>query len=144
MYINAEEYLQEIRKLKIRIVNLRRELRMQDEILGASAIQYSPDRVQTSPRQDGLEMQVINNLEKKQEIESRIQSDIYKMMERMDEAVSIINQMESDEQKEVLMLRYIECRSWSEILDIRGCDDIRSQYKLHSRAIENLQKLLEK
>lgn len=142
MYMNAAEYLQEIRAANITLHNKRRELSILDTLIGASAIQYNPDRVQSSPRQDGLERQALMHLEKREKIQDSIEQIIDFLHERIDEAVNYINELESEDQREVLMLRYIEQRSWADILDIRGCDDISGQYKLHKRALENLQQII--
>ena len=142
MYMNAAEYLQEIRAANITLHNKRRELSILDTLIGASAIQYNPDRVQSSPRQDGLERQALMHLEKREKIQESIEQIIDFLHERIDEAVNYINELESEDQREVLMLRYIEQRSWADILDIRGCDDISGQYKLHKRALENLQQII--
>lgn len=143
MYINAAEYLEEIRATRIAINNKTRELKTYDHMLEASGISYDTTNVSISPRQDGLERKAIAHLEKCAELRAEIAEMIEWMHKRIDEAVNYINQIESDDQKEVLMLRYIEHRSWSEVLDIRECDDIRNQYRLHQRAIDSLQQVIE-
>ena len=142
MYINAAEYLQEIRATNIAIHNKQRSLKALDNMLEAKAITYNPDRVTTSPRKDGLEELAMKHMEERERIIREIEEKITWMYKRIDEATDYINQIESEEQQEVLTLRYIDLLSWSEILDIRGCDDLRAQYKLHQRAIDSLQKIL--
>ena len=143
MYCNAKEYLDEIRDLKGDIDRLKKTLTQWENAVGASAINYSPDRVQTSPRQDKLEMDVINNLERRERVKARLEESITQFIERQEQAIYYINQIDSEEQKEVLTLRYIECLKWSEILDIKECDDISGQCRLRDRAIASLQKILE-
>lgn len=140
---SAAAYMQEIRAAKINIQNLERALKVLDDMLDAKAITYNPDRITTSPRQDGLERLAMKHLEEQAEIKAEMQEKKTWMYKRINEAIDLINQMESEEQKEVLMLRYIEHRTWSDILDIRECDDIRAQYQLHKRALENLQKIID-
>lgn len=142
MYINAAEYLQEIRARRIEIHNKSRELKELEYMIGAVGINYDKDIITSSPRQDGLERKAIAHMEKSAKIREEIAENIRWMHERMDEAVNYISQIESDDQKEVLMLRYIECKTWSEILVERGCDDIRNQYRLHERALESFQKVI--
>ena len=142
MYIDASEYLQEIRATRIAINNISRELKTLDYMIELSGMSYDLDTVQMSSRQDGLERKAIAHLEKCAELKADIAEKISWMHQRVDEAVNYISQIESYEQQEVLMLRYIEHRSWSEILDKRECDDIRSQYKLHERALNSLQIIL--
>lgn len=143
MYINAAEYLEEIRATRISINNKNRALKAYDSMLEASGIAYDNTNITISPRQDGLERKALAHIEKCAELRAEIAEMIEWMHKRIDEAVNYINRIESDEQKEVLMLRYIEHMSWSEILDIRGCDELSSQYKLHKRAIMSLQHVLE-
>ena len=134
--------MQEIRATNIAIHNKQRSLKALDNMLEAKAITYNPDRVTTSPRKDGLEELAMKHMEERERIIREIEEKITWMYKRIDEATDYINQIESEEQQEVLTLRYIDLHSWSEILDIRGCDDLRAQYKLHQRAIDSLQKIL--
>lgn len=145
MYINAEEYLDDIRRKGNEIKSLRNALSAIDKDLEASAITYDPNRAHSNvPRKDGLEELAFKHLERRDRVIKALESAITERSEAIEEAVKYIRQIESDDQKEVLMLRYIESRSWSEILDIRECDDIRNQCRLRDRAIESLQKIIEK
>ena len=143
MYINAAEYLQSIRAAHIEIENKKRAMKQYDYMLEASGISYDPDKISTSPRQDGLENKAIKHLEVVAELKAEIAETIAWRAKRIDEATDLISEMESEEQREVLMLRYIEQKSWSDILEIRGCDDIRNQYRLHERALKEFQELLD-
>ena len=142
MYINAAEWLQDIIATNIRIHNKQKQLTVLDNMLEAKAITYNPDRVSTTPRKDGLENLAIKHIEEREKLYADIQKDITYMLRKMDEATDYISMIESEDQQEVLMLRYIECRSWSDIMTIRECDDISGQYKLHKRALDSLQKIL--
>ena len=145
MYINAEEYLDDIRQKGKEIKSLRNALSAIDKDLEASAITYNPDRIHTNvPRKDGLEELAFKHLERRDKIIRALETAITERSESIEEAVRYIRQIESDDQREVLMLRYIDAHSWSEILDIRECDDIRNQCRLRDRAIESLQRIIEK
>ena len=145
MYINAEEYLNDIRQKGNEIKSLRNALSAIDKDLEASAITYNPDRIHTNvPRKDGLEELAFKHLERRDRIIKALESAITERSESIEEAVRYISKIESDDQREVLMLRYIDAHSWSEILDIRDCDDIRNQCRLRDRAIESLQRIIEK
>lgn len=144
MYINAAEYLQEIRATNISIKNKRRALRTLDNMLEARAITYTPDRSSGTPRKDGLEELALKHIEEREKIVQEIEEKITWMCKRIDEASDYINLIESEDQREVLSLRYISMHSWSEIMVIRECDDISGQYKIHKRAIDALQDILER
>lgn len=143
MVINAAEYMQEIRATRISIHNNQRAIKVLDYMLEPKAITYNPDRVTTSPKQDGLERLALKHIEERERIRSELEDQITWMYQRLKEATEYINKIESEDQKEVLMLRYIENKTWSEILEIRECDDIRAQYQLHKRALESLQKIID-
>lgn len=142
MYIDAREYLEEIRTTRIAINNISRELKSLDYMIEAQGISYNPDVVQSSPRQDGLERKAIAHIEKCAEYRANIAEKVEWLHKQLDEAVMYINKIDSDDQREVLMLRYVEHKNWSEILEERNCDDIRSQYKLHERALKSFQIIL--
>lgn len=142
MYINAAEYLQEIRAINIAIHNRQRALKVLDHMLEAKGISYDPDRVSITPRKDGLEELAFKHIEEYEKTVREIREKMALMAKRIDEATEYISEIESEDQQDVLILRYIECRSWSDILNIRECDDISSQYKLHKRALESLQEIL--
>jgi hypothetical protein len=143
MRINAHHYLHEIREAYAYIINKQKALEQYDYMLGVSGIDYNPDKVQTTPRQDGLERQAIRHLEVVGHIKLDIARKIEWRTKRIDEATDMISKIESKDQQDVLMMRYIEGMSWSDILNARGCDNLSSQYELHKRAIESLQKILD-
>lgn len=140
---NAADYLQEIREAYSYIYNKQRALDQYDYMLGISGINYNPDRVQSSPRQDGLEQQAIRHLEAVKELRESITEKIRWRSQRIDEATDLISKIESRDQQEVLMMRYIEQMTWSEILERRGLDDLSAQYQLHKRALDSFQKILD-
>lgn len=142
MYIDAREYLEEIRTTRIAINNISRELKSLDYMIEAQGISYNPDVVQSSPRQDRLERKAIAHIEKCAEYRANMTEKMEWLHKQLNEAVMYINKIDSDDQREVLMLRYIEHKNWSEILEERNCDDIRSQYKLHERALKSFQMIL--
>ncbi len=139
----AAEYLQEIRATRINIENKKRALKSLEYMIEPRAINYDPNQVQTSPRQDGLEVMAIKHLEKIDEIKAEINEKIAWMYRRVDEATDLISLIENEEQREVLILRYIKNLRWSTILEERGCDNISSQYDLHKRALASFQKILD-
>ena len=142
MYINAASYLQEIRATNILIHRKEKALKVLDDMLEAKAISYDPDRVSTTPRKDGLEELAFKHIEERKKTEGEIHEKMAWMAKRIDEATDYISEIESEDQQEVLFLRYIECKNWTEIMEIRECDDISGQYKLHKRALESMQKVL--
>ena len=144
MYQDAHHYLHEIREAHAFILAKQKAIEQYDWMIDASGINHDRDRVQTTPRQDGLEMQAIRHMEAVAQLKTKMLEAIEWRTRRIDEATDFISQIESKEQRDVLMMRYIECMSWAEILEARGCDSLGSQHDLHNRAIESLQNILNK
>jgi hypothetical protein len=143
MYIDAYYYLHEIRKAYKYIKAKQKALDQYDYMIDISCINYDRDKIQSSPRQDGLELKAIRHMEAVAAIKAEIAEKIEWQARRIDEATTLISQIESKEQREVLIMRYIENKTWAEILEARDCDNIGSQYELHKRAIASLQKVLD-
>lgn len=143
MYNDAYQFLHEIREDFIYILNKSRELRSFDCMIGISGIDYNPDKVQSSPRQDALELKAIRHMEAIKELKADIAEAMERRAKRIDRATELISKMESREQQDVLIMRYIEHMNWSEILDKRDCDNISSQYELHKRALASFQHILD-
>lgn len=142
--MEAVELLNGLRQKMLQLQSLEAEFKSLDEdIPGVRAIQYDPDKVQSSPEQDGLERMVIDYVNKKDEIKVKILRLSIEVLQERYEAIFYINHIESTDQREVLRLRYIKCLAWWDILKTRGCDDLRSQMRLRDRAIESLQKIID-
>ena len=140
--MDAKQYLEELRRIMTEKTMWEKELDRIDDMLGARAIQYQPDRVQTSPRQDGLENEAIRYAERREKIIHKLNETITELMEKQFEALTYIKQIESDDQREVLILRYIDGLKWWDIMQARRCDDISGQMKLRDRAVASLQKIM--
>lgn len=143
MYQNAHRYLHEIREAYAFILAKQKAIEQYDWMIDASGISYDRDKVQSSPRKDGLEMQAIRHMEVVANLRNKMSEAIEWRTRRIDEATTLISMIDSKEQREVLLMRYIENKTWAEILDARDCDNIGSQYELHKRAIASLQKVLD-
>lgn len=141
--VNARKYLNEIRMINIAIRNRQRQLGQLELTIGISGISYDRDKISSSPKKDALEMEAIRHLEKREKLQKDIQELIDQMLDKQNEAVKFINQVKSENQKEILMLRYIELKGWAEILDVREVDDLSSMHKLHNRAIHSFQQILD-
>lgn len=141
MYINAEEYLSDIESLKRHIDNKKRMLKAIKDETTVSGISYDIDRIRKAPKRDRLEEQILDSMERRKELQAKIETELSEMFVQQDEAIRYISMIESKDQQEVLMLRYIEGKQWTEIMELRGCDDLSGQYKLHKRAVASLQKI---
>ena len=144
MYQDAHCYLHEIREAYAFILAKQKAIEQYDWMIDASGINYDRDKVQSSPRKDGLEMQAIRHMEAVANLRNKMSEAIEWRTRRIDEATTLISMIDSKEQREVLLMRYIENKTWAEILDARDCDNIGSQYELHKRALASFQKILDR
>lgn len=143
--MNAGSYMEHIRTIRRDIDLLDMELNQIDaEMITIPAQQYNADKIKSSPRQDKLEKQVIRLVECKEEITAEILKLKREYIEKVHEAMGLIRAIESREQQEILILRYINNKKWWDILRIKECDSLSSQQRLRDRALDALQIELDK
>ena len=97
-------------------------------------IDYSKDRVQTSPSNDAGFTNIVAKII---ELEDAINADIEKMLSLKLEIRTVINAVQDNEEKLLLKLRYLNFMSWEDI-----CDEInvsmRTAHRIHSAALANV------
>ena len=119
MYLNAKEFLEDIRRKGKDIQNYKKALSAIDKDLEASAINYDPNTIKTNvPRKDGLEELAFKHLEKRDRIIRALERAITERAEDIEMAVAYINKIEQPKQREILIWYYIEGKEWSEIFKI--------------------------
>lgn len=109
--MTPREYLSQIRKLKARIAILVREIEELDTI-GVGGIDYSKDRVQTSPA-SGAAFE--NNVERLVEKEQRLKELLVELVDARDRIVRQITAIDDARYMTVLYKHYIESESISQI-----------------------------
>lgn len=142
--MKAKKYLENLRFMMKEKAMWEAELENIDEMMvSAPAIQYESEKITSSPRKDGLEMLAINHIERRGAIINEINELITELIEKQKEALRFIKLIESDDQREILILYYINALSWREIMDIRNRSDLAGQMQLRDRAIKTLQKIFD-
>ena len=142
--MRAVDYMEHIRGLKRNIEMIEKELdAIDDEMITTPGISYDPNRVTSSPRQDKLEMQVIRLIEIKEELTSELLDLKQRYILDVHEAMRYIRQISSENQQDILILRYINNKKWWDILKERGYENRTSQDELKNRALTSLQKILD-
>lgn len=129
--MTAKQYLQQIRTLKR---NIERQMDSIDETFVTMQMISSPsleERVQTSPRDRMPELAAkLDSEEAKLKIEIERETDLIIRISQQ-----IAGLRASDNEKDVLHLRYIMCKPWAEIIDMMGYTD-RRVYQLHGTALQ--------
>ncbi len=143
--MNASAYMEHIKDTKRNIEMIEFELdKIDNEMITVPALNYTPDKTQTSPRQDKLEKLVFALIERKEDLTEELLKLKKEYITDVHEAMRLIRMLDSEDQQEILILRYINNRKWWDILRIRDCDSLSSQQRLKARALEALQIELDK
>lgn len=138
--MKTEDYLQTARDIKFRIDDLEKEKRdiMETMITVKSTSDYS-DRVQSSPRQDALENQVIRIIERMEKLDRKLNKERARLITTRHNIRTKICQMKEGQGRRFLMDYYIECKSWQDIFSEYGYTSIESAYRLKCRAIKDFE-----
>ena len=111
--MNAKEYLMQIRRidLSIRQKIKEYELRCKSRVL-VSGIDYDKDRVQTSPSNVGFtrESEILADMD------ADIRKSILDLMDRKDKIIGQIQKIDRIEYAEILFKRYVEYKSFKDIM----------------------------
>ena len=143
--MRTEEYLQLARDTKFRIDEIEKERLdvMSNMITIKSTSDYS-DRVQSTPKQDGLENQVIKIIEKMEKLDKKLLRERAKLITLRHNIREQICKMKEGQSRRFLMDYYIECKSWQQIFDEYQYTKIESAYNLKVRAINDFDKYSKK
>lgn len=143
--MRTEEYLQLARDTKFRIDEIEKERMdvMSNMITIKSTSDYS-DRVQSTPKQDGLENQVIKIIEKMEKLDKKLLRERAKLITLRHNIREQICKMKEGQSRRFLMDYYIECKSWQQIFDEYQYTKIESAYNLKVRAINDFDKYSKK
>lgn len=142
--MDARELLEDVKRSVWAVRNIQKTIDEMDELIAASGISYDRDKISSSPRKDGLEMTAINHLEKIEEAKRDLIEATAKMASLKKTALLYISQLNSEEQREILRMRYLDGMKWWEILEVKQCDNMSGQYQLRDRAVAELQKIMDK
>lgn len=139
--MRTEDYLQTARDMKFRIDDLERERMdvMSNMITIKSTSDYS-DRVQSSPRQDALENQVIRITEQMERLDKKLMKERARLIAKRHDIRIKICRMKEGQSRRFLLDYYIECKSWQQIFTEYGYTSIESAYRLKCRAINDFEK----
>ena len=139
--MKAKDYLQSIRDLRCKIEDLKKE---RGDVLANMIVLKSTsdyfERVQSSPRQDALEMQVIKATERLEKIDRLLRKKIVMYQLRHNQARAEIRNLPEGQCRRFLLDYYIEGKSWDEIFKEYGFKEISSPYHLQERAVKFYEK----
>ena len=111
--MTGKEFLKQIRDINITIISLQMEIERLNAMLTSTTIKPKDVNVQTSTPADPMADKII----KKVEYEDKLKACICRQMTIKGKALTLIDSMERQGDKSVLMLRYINCLSIKDIMD---------------------------
>lgn len=133
--MQAKQYLKQAYKLNELIQCDKQELddlRLLSDTL--PGIDYSKDRVQTSPSSDAGFTNIIIKIT---DLENAIKADIENLLSLKLEIRTVISKVQDNEERLLLMYRYLNFISWEDICDLMGVS-MRTAHRIHASALENV------
>lgn len=132
----AHDILNAVRVIDLQILRLMSKKKMLESCLYPSGIRYDLDKVQGSPE---------NQLEKLTgeifEVERKIRDLYSAKLDKAAEIEALINQVESEEYRTILMLRYIGHMSINKIAESMSYSP-DWVYKKHRKAVDEVGKIM--
>ena len=139
--MKTEDYLQSARDMKFRLDDLEKErLDIMSAMITVKSTSDYSDRVQSSPRQDALENQVIRIIEKMEKMDKQLMKTRARLISLRHDIREKICSMKEGQSRRFLLDYYIECKSWQQIFDEYHYTKIESAYNLKVRAIKDYEK----
>lgn len=143
--MKTEDYLQSARDMKFRLDDLEKErLDIMSAMITVKSTSDYSDRVQSSPRQDALENQVIRIIEKMERMDKQLMKTRARLISLRHDIREKICSMKEGQSRRFLLDYYIECKSWKQIFAEYGYTSIESAYRLKCRAIKDFEKYSKK
>lgn len=134
----AEAFLQEARDVKFKVDAMEQErLEIHDAMITIKSTTDYSERVQSSPRQDGLENQAIRIIERMQELDKELQEAKERMVFKRHRIRNAIMEMKEGQSRRFLMDYYINCESEIQIAVRYHYKTSASIYTLKMRAIKD-------
>ena len=133
--MRAKQYLKQAYRLNELIQSNQNELDELKELsTNLSGIDYSKDRVQTSPSGDAGYTNIVLKI---LELEDAIKTDIEKLLSLKLEIRTTINEVQDNEEKLLLKHRYLNFMTWDDICELMHVS-MRTAHRIHSLALENV------
>lgn len=139
--MKTEDYLQSARDMKFRLDDLEKErLDIMSAMITVKSTSDYSDRVQSSPRQDALENQVIRIIEKMERMDKQLMKTRARLISLRHDIREKICSMKEGQSRRFLLDYYIECKSWKQIFAEYKYTSIESAYRLKCRAIKDFER----
>lgn len=133
--MTAKEYLNQAYRLNELIKSNELEIKDLEELKRSiGGIDYSKDRVQTSPSSDAGYTKIVHAIA---DLEKAIKEDTEKMLRLKLEIRTVINEVQDNEQKLALKYRYLNFMSWDDVAEELNVSQ-RTAIRIHDIAIQSI------
>lgn len=135
--MNSKQYLYQAVGLDKRINSKLEQVSMLRDMATKATSTFQAERVSGTRQRSPMENAVVKIID----LENDIDRDIDKLVDLKLELISFISRLENPTYRLLLELRYLEGKTWEEVAEIMNYD-LRLVYRLHGRALQEAEKLL--
>lgn len=137
--MNAKEYLNQISELDGKIMKKQQRCRTLRDVAMNTSVNNSNEAVQRTRNKSPLESIVTKVID----LEREIEADEARLVDLKAEVWEQLDKLTDEIQKRILWLRYVERKPWRYI-SVAVHFTSRYVYKLHIKALDELEKILKK
>lgn len=136
-----KEYLKQVYRIEKQVGNLvieRKNILTLLEKCTSTTAGYESDGTTSGTHANNAENNIVNYISALQDCESKLRTQITEMLIAKEKLKQIIENVPNYEHRQILYKRYICFQKWEQIaVDMNW--SIRQVYKLHGRALENIE-----
>lgn len=133
----AKEYLQQVRKVKSRINDLKEEIETMKELAVSIGAISQGEKVMSSASQDKM-ADIICKIEDRV---AELKTNMTEYIQLRAEVMATISKVDNDDYQQILYKRYCQMKKWEEIA-LEMSYSWRWVIKLHGRALEEVDKII--
>lgn len=137
--MNGREYLEYVRSLNVRLrIKEDRIEQLRKDICTLQAIDYSKDRISGTSSSD-----ISDKIIRLDELINKTNTEWDKLIDERENAETLINALPDVYEQRVLQLRYVYCKSWSEVEISINLSHVQT-FRLHKKAVKNFNLIYQK
>ena len=136
--MTAKEFLSEYQNCERRIIAKIEKISEYKEMAKSISIRFK-EKVQTTKQANGTEKIICMYMD----MQLNLYKDVADLKSRLEKITKTINKIQDNTQKEVLERKYINLDSFSKIAEKMFISE-RQIFRIHGKALENIQKIIDK
>lgn len=130
--MNGREYLEYVRSLNVRLrIKEDRIEQLRKDICTLQAIDYSKDKISGTNSSD-----ISDKIIRLDELISKTYTEWDTLIDEREKAETLISSLINVYERRILQLRYVYCKSWSEVEHIINLSHVQT-FRLHRKAVKH-------